>query len=69
MQRLPYIHAKDEAQRVSFASPLSRGLCFFRFLRPPAMPLLVLVLVLPLVPLALALWLRREEEGDARDVA
>lgn len=69
MQRLPYIHAKDEAQRVSFASPLSRGLCFFRFLRPPAVPLLVLLLLLPPVPSALALWLRREKEGDVRDLS
>lgn len=51
MHCLPCIHANDEAQRVSFASPLSRALCFFR------RPLLGSVLVL-------ALLLTRDEDAE-----
>lgn len=50
MHRFPCIHAKEEAHKVSFASPLSRALDFSR-------PLFLLLLPLLLL---LALLLKRE---------
>lgn len=57
MHRFPCIHAKEEAHKVSFASPLSRAFGFFR--------LVFLQVLLPL-PSLLALFLKLELEGDLR---
>lgn len=66
MHRFPYIHAKEEAHRVSFANPLSRAPCLFRLLLPLQVSLLPLLL-LPMLPLALLL--KREAEIDVRNLS
>lgn len=66
MHRFPCIHAKEEAQRTSFASPLSSTLGFSRLLLLQVLlpPLLLLLLLL-----LLALALKREAKGDARHLS
>lgn len=64
MHGFPCFHANDEAQRVIFANPLSRGLCLLRF---PSAALLRSLRVLPLSSLTVALLLRRAGVAADKD--